>query len=389
MSWIRKNKRIVILGILLMGTLLIYFVNNALFRSGDTRDVPIDETELSRSEDMTPDSTEDLSRDAGQDQVVKVKVLKAYKMDFKDSISMIGTARGHSEIGLKFRVTGIIEKIYFHEGQSVKKGDIIASLNKKEANLKYQYNDLEYQKNLKLFEAGAINRSALRKSELELESAKVELEKTDIIAASNGVVARMTVDEGNLAEDEIGVLLNTDFMWVDLSIIEQDIKRVQLGQRIELTFDAFPGKPFESIVNRISPIVEGTSRTITMRTRVENPDRILVAGMFARAKVFIHEKDDAIVVPGSSLKDLDEDGNFDSVYIVDENNVIRAREVKISYISPPPASTYAEIESGLEPGDLVVVYEPSPDDVKDGAPAKIIEPILEDVDLMKAASKSY
>ncbi|MCH7505485.1 hypothetical protein IID04_07650, partial [PVC group bacterium] len=56
MSWIKKNKRIVILGILLMGTLLIYFVNNALFRSGDTRDVPIDG---SRSEDITPDSTED------------------------------------------------------------------------------------------------------------------------------------------------------------------------------------------------------------------------------------------------------------------------------------------------------------------------------------------
>jgi len=388
MSWIRKNKRVVILGILLMGTLLIYFINNALFRPEDTRDVPIGEAELSQPEDMIPDSTDDLLQDDGQDQVVKVKVLKAYQMDFKDSISMIGTARGHSEIGLKFRVSGLIEKIYFHEGETVKKGDIIASLNKKEADLKYQYNDLEYQKNLKLFEAGAINRSALRKSELELESAKVELEKTDIIAANDGVIAKMTVDEGNLAEEEIGVLLNTEYIWVDLSVIEQDIKRVQLGQRIELSFDAFPTKLFESIVNRISPIVEGTSRTITMRTRVENADRILVAGMFARAKVFIHEKDDAIVVPGASLKDLDEDGNFDSVYVVDANNVIRARQVEVSYISPPPASTYAEIESGLEPGDLVVVYEPSPDDVKEGAPAKIIEPILEDVDLMKAASKS-
>ena len=74
-----------------------------------------------------------------EQEAVPVRCYKIALMDFKDDLPVMGTVKGGLEIPLKFEINGVIEAINFREGDVVNKGDVIASLSKKDAQLKVDY----------------------------------------------------------------------------------------------------------------------------------------------------------------------------------------------------------------------------------------------------------
>ena len=246
-----------------------------------------------------------------EEEAAPVKVFKVKKTDFKDTLPAIGTIKGFKEVDLKFQTAGIIESFNFEEGEKIQEGDIIASLIQRDALLRLKYAEIELKKNTKLFEIGAISQMKMDQSKLEYESAKSDLDKTNIYAMSNGLLGAKIIDVGGYVNpstnDRIGVFVSIDKVFAEFSIIEKDVPKVALGQKAEVFLDAYPNKSFNGVIDRISPIIEGRSRTETVKVELDNKENLLRPGMFVRALISTYEKKDAVVIPASSLKKKESD----------------------------------------------------------------------------------
>ena len=242
-----------------------------------------------------------------EEDATAVKAYKIRRMDFKDTLPSLGNIKGLKEVDLKFQVPGIVESFNFEEGEKIQEGDIIASLVQKDALLKLKYSEIELSKNKKLFSLGAINPLKMEQSKLEYESAKNDLDKTNIYAVSNGIMGPRLKDAGsfvtpNETGDRIGIFISADKVYAEFNIIEKDIPKIALGQKVEVFVDAYPGKSFTGSIDRISPVIEGRSRTETVKVEIDNKEGILKPGMFARSLISTYEKKDVLVVPASALK---------------------------------------------------------------------------------------
>ncbi len=239
-----------------------------------------------------------------EEEAAPVKAFKIKKTDFKDTLPAIGNIKGFKEIDLKFQTSGILESFNFEDGEKVQEGDIIASLVQKDALLKLKYSEIELNKNQKLFEIGAISQMKFDQGKVEHESAKNELDKTNIYAMSNGLLGSRIMDVGSYVtpNDKVGTFVNIDKVYVEFNIIEKDTPKIAMGQKVEVFIDAYPTKFFAGAIDRIAPIIEGRSRTQTIKVELDNKEGILKPGMFARALIATYEKKEALVIPVSGLK---------------------------------------------------------------------------------------
>lgn len=260
-----------------------------------------------------------------EEEAVPVKVFKVKKTEFKDTLPAIGTVKGFKEIELKFQASGVIESFNFEEGEKIQEGDIIASLVQKDALLKLKYAETELAKNQKLYDIGAIITVKLEQGKLEYESAKSELDKTNIYASSNGLLGSRIMDPGSYVtpNDRVGIFVDIDKVYGEFDIIEKDVPKISLGQKAEVFADAYPTKTFNGSVDRISPIIEGRSRTENIKIELDNKDGLLKPGMFIRTSIATYDKKDVIVVPMSALKKKENDY---MAYVVHKEEPKKAEE---------------------------------------------------------------
>jgi len=244
-----------------------------------------------------------------EEEALPVKVFKLKKTDFKDTLPGIGNIKGFKEIDLKFQVAGVIESLNFEEGEKIQEGDIIASLIQRDALLKLKYSEIEMNKNQKLFEIGAITPMKMEQSKIEYESAKSELDKTNIYAMSNGMLGSKIIDSGSFVTpyDKVGVFVDIDKVYAEFNIIEKDVPKIALGQKVDVFSDSYPNRSFSGIIDRIAPIIEGRSRTESIKVELDNKEGLFKPGMFVRALIATYEKKDDIVIPSSSLKKKEND----------------------------------------------------------------------------------
>ncbi|MBN2119480.1 MAG: efflux RND transporter periplasmic adaptor subunit [Candidatus Omnitrophica bacterium] len=337
---------------------------------------------------------------------ILVRTFIVKKVDFDDMLPVMGSIKGENEIILKFEIQGVIKKINFDEGEIIKQGDVIASLDPKDARLKLAYasNKLKaadashraYQEKLELhkslFEAKAIIKTKLAEIEAETESAKHQVEsarsekelaeedlkKTFMYAPIDGIMGPLTdeAEEGGFVtpQDKIGSLLSIDKVFVEVGIVERDIDKIRPGQRAKVAVDAYTDTPFEGKIERVFPVVEGKSRTLTAKIRVENPKGQLLPGMFARTEIYLKELKDAMLVPSVALIPMGP-----GIYILpvipqetldtetgSETGKVILKQVDVGYLT----TDFAEIKKGVEVGDLVITEAQGK--LKDKAFVKII-----------------
>lgn len=296
------------------------------------------------------------------EEEILVKVYRVAKRSFEDTLPTLGTAKGFREIDLKFEIVGLIDSFNFREGEEVREGDIIATLSQKDALLKLRYNEIEVEKYKKLYEIGSITKMRLEQAQLEYESAKNELEKTYLYAPRDGILGTRDAEVGEYTtpNDKVATLIDSLDVFVEVGIIEKDIGKVRIGEKAKIFVDTYPDKEFEGVVDNISPVVEGRSRTQTIKIRVRNDDGLLLPGMFTRALVAIYSTDNAIVIPSVALNKVEE-GYV--VFVVHEEEEEEGEEEAVGYGTAEArpiefeyrSSDYSVIKRGLKEGELVVV----------------------------------
>lgn len=363
-----------------------------------------EETQETRPVTAQPTPGQGLASTPEPPRAILVRAFKAKAARFKDILPVMGTVKGKTEIELRFEISGVIKNIYFHEGEKIKKGEAVASLDTKDAELKVAYAKNKYiatqasynsvQKKLevhqKLYEVGAIIKSKLEEVELECKSAEYQLEtakselalaenelkKTVIYAPKDCAMGPREVEEGEFVtpQDKVGVLFEIDEVFVEVGIVERDISKVKKGQTATIFVDAHPNTPFEGTIDSVFPVVEGKSRTLTAKIKVANPDWLLFPGMFSRAEILVVELHDALIIPVTCLIPT---GNTTFLPVIptqslkkDEDGVdigvVKLRKVTTGYIT----SDYVQITEGLASGDLVVLEAQG--ELKDNMAVKIV-----------------
>lgn len=343
------------------------------------------------AKDMAGQASEEQQREA---EAVPVRCYKVALMDFKDDLPVMGTVKGGLEIPLKFEINGVITAINFREGDMISKGDVIASIDKKDGQLKIDYAKAKaesaktqaqaakkkYEIHKNLYDIGAIIKAKLeeveleaksageqaKSAEVEVRSAEAEFKKTDLIASREGVMGTREAEVGEFItpNNKITTLYDISEIFVELGIVEKDVDKVTIGQDVLVTVDSHSGATFKGRIDYIYPVIEGKSRTLTAKVRLQNPDVQLLPGMFARAMITVAAFKDAMVIPSLSLNKKDEGYN---VVVIDSQNKARIKPVKVDYVT----TDYSVIGEGLREGDLAVTE--TPQELKEEMPVQVIE----------------
>lgn len=334
-----------------------------------------------------------------ENKAVPVVVFKAVKSDFEDTLPAMGTIKGNKEIELRFETNGVIEAINFKEGDFLRGGDTIAALNQQDVILKLEYAQsklktsqaqmLTAKKKLeihqKLYQLGTIIKSKFEEVALEYENAKSqaasaekevafarqEIQKAYLTSPIDGIIGSRETEPGEFvtSNTKIATLIDIASVFAEVGIIEKDMQKVSLGQEATVTVDAYPDKEFKGAIDNILPVIEGRSRTLTCKIKIKNDESQLLPGMFARATIFVFGQKGVFVIsnPSATLRDKDNDGKLDSVFIIDEENTARLKDVEISYIT----TDNAVITAGVEEGDLIVTEARA--ELNDGSVVEILE----------------
>lgn len=266
------------------------------------------------------------------DAIIPVKGFKIGRFNFEDSLNALGTIKGAMEFKLSFEVPGTVSSINYREGERYEEGALLISLKQDDILLRLKRAQAEYNKtqaqaqiakqkveeNEKLFAMGAVPKTTLENVKLEHESSKFEseanrlemkaneamLEKSNLYAPSAGMIGELNIEEGETITQNtlLGTHIMTEYVYAEFGVVERDVNKIALGQKARVFVDAYPDKTFDGVIENVAPVVAGSSRTATVKVRIENPDRLLLPGMFTRIRILLYSKKNTLVVPSDAVQ---------------------------------------------------------------------------------------
>ncbi len=279
-----------------------------------------------------------------------------------DSIHAVGTLRANEAVVVSPEIAGRIDSFAFSEGDRVSQGDVLVELDseilraemaKAESDLTLAEANRERAMTLAKQGTGTLRArdeavAAFRVAQADRELARARLGKATIAAPFSGILGFRTVSVGAYVTpgDTLVGLADIDPIKVDFRVPELVLSEIRRGQSIRVLVDAVPGAAFDGTVYAIDPVVDENGRAIRMRAEVPNPDGILFPGLFARVQILAARRENAVLVPESSV--FARGGGQYVFRVVDGKAALT--QVKLGQRRPGEV----EIVEGLSAGDVVI-----------------------------------
>ena len=312
-----------------------------------------------------------------------VETVAVQRMDIKSTVEATGTIRPVDSVEVSSKITARINSVLVKENDVVTAGQVVATLDGKDyeakrdqaqyrvTNTRAKYNRMSYLESI-----GAKSKSDLEDAEYNYDTAQSTLEEansdaseTIITAPISGVVVGEPKTAGTMAvqgSDNPTVIMRIADLskkQIKAKVDETDIGNIRIGQEATFTVDAFTDKKFTARVSKISQTdvtnswdTSSSSSSASSSTSViyyyvtldvDDPENLLLPAMTARVVINTADRNDALVVPLSTLK-TDAAGSY--VLVLQEDGTQETHYVETGIYS----DEYVEILSGLSEGELVV-----------------------------------
>jgi RND family efflux transporter MFP subunit len=322
----------------------------------------------------------------------KVTVARPVQQPVTQYLEVTGNTAPVNSVDLVARVQGFLQEIHYKDGDAVKKGTVLftiepepyqvkldqakaaedgaaATLKQAEAEYKRQ-SDLasrDFASKSVLDQAIATRDSAkagVLQAQANTRTAEINLGYANVTAPFDGIVTAHLVSVGELvgtSPTQLATIVQLDPIYVTFNISEQDVLRVRAEMRrqgltpadlkkvpAEVGLQSETGYPHKGLLDYAAPTVNTATGTLPVRAILPNTDRALLPGFFVRVRVPVQEQADALLVPDVALGS-DQGGRY--VLVVNADNVVEQRKVTVGQ----SAGNMRVIDDGLKADDRVVV----------------------------------
>jgi membrane fusion protein, multidrug efflux system len=306
-----------------------------------------------------------------------VKAEPATTMRFADRMEAIGTAHANEQVTVSAPVTERIVRLNFDDGSFVRAGQVVAVLQQAQQSAQLseaQARAREAQQQLarvqQLKQRGFATQSALDTQVAAAAAARAQAQQVTaqigervVRAPFSGWVSLRNISVGAIASQgtEIATISDVSTIKLDFAVPETMLRAIRPGLPIEARSAAYPDRPFRGTIHTIDPVVDPNTRSVTVRARLPNPDRLLRPGMLMTVNI---ENAPRLSLSVPELAVVGE-GESRFVFVVDEQG--RAQRVPVR--TGVRAAGRVEILEGLRPGQRVITEGVVK--VADGMPVRV------------------
>lgn len=266
--------------------------------------------------------------------VIPVKLIKVERKSVSLPIRGTGILAATEESRLSFKIGGIIDALYVNEGESVKKGDQLASLKLEEiqamftqaksglekAERDFQRAENLYKDSVATLEQLQDARTGLQIAQSQFQIAQFNLEYAKITAPADGKILKKLAESNEAIAPGYPVYLfgTGGKTWLmKIGMIDRDVVRCRLGDAAEIVFDAYPEESFHATIQEIAGAPEPMSGLYEVQLKLDNPSCPLMTGFVGKVTLHPSDRIPVSLIPTGALVN----GNQDSgtVYTVKDS----------------------------------------------------------------------
>lgn len=301
------------------------------------------------------------SQDKGKDKPLLLTGIVVKPQTFDNNLSLSGSIEANEQVEIRSEVSGIVEGIYFQEGSTVSKGQVLFKVNDLE--LRAQLTQAttkeglasENERRAKLLlhkeaisqEEYDVARADYKSAQAQSQLIKAQIAKTSVRAPFSGKIGLRSISPGTYITPAILVakLVNIGQLKITFSIPEKYANQVKINSYLSFKVSGST-KDYSAKVYAIEPEVEVATRTLRVRAIAENKEGKLLPGTFANVELPLDIIKDAIVVPTEAIIPVQ---NGKKLFISEKG---MAKEIMVETATRTDATIL--VLSGLKPGDTVI-----------------------------------
>ena len=286
-----------------------------------------------------------------------VKVAQVFVQKVPQEAVYTSTVQAYVKNNIVPQTAGRITKINVEIGDRVRKGQVLAEIDKaqlQQAQLQLHNAEVELERLRTLYNAGGLSKSDLDAIELQYNVAKTQvnnlIENTTLLSPIDGVITARNYDAGDMYAMSAPIFTVEQIKPVKLlvAVSESDYSKVKKGDKVSISAEAFSDLTFDGKIERIYPTIDPTTRTFNVEVVVANNYSTLRPGMFARVKVNFGENESVVIPDVAVVKQQGSGERF--VYVLNADGTVTYQKVELGR----RMGTEYEVLSGLADGATVV-----------------------------------
>lgn len=295
--------------------------------------------------------------EAAVDMTPVVSVEKVFVREVPQTATYTSTVQSYVKNNIAPQMAGRITKINVEIGDNVKKGQVLAEMDKSQllqAQLQLANQEVELQRLKALYDAGGISKSDYDAVEMSYNIAKTQVENlvenTILRSPVDGVVTTRNYDAGDMfaMSAPIYVVEQIKPVKILVAISESEYTKVKKGDSVEIVADALPEITFYGKIEKIYPTIDPTTRTFNVEVVVANNYSTLRPGMFARVKIDFGANNNVVIPDVAVVKQQGSGERF--VYVLNADGTVEYRKI---VLGRRMGKEY-EVLEGLSDGDKIV-----------------------------------
>jgi len=323
----------------------------------------------------------------------KVDVATPVQRSITRYLEATGNTAAVKSVDLVARVQGFLQSIDYKDGDFVKEGTTLFTIEPETYKLKLEQAqaaeagaqatlkqaEYDFRRQTDLVARQAVSQATLDTSTANRDNAQANLLQaqantriaevnygyTKVTAPFDGVVSAHLVSVGELvgaaSPTQLASIVALDPIYVNFNVNERDVIRIRAEAMrkgltpsdlkqvpVEVGLQTETGYPHEGKLDYVSPTINQSTGTLAVRGLIPNPNRVLLPGYFVRVRVPVEQQNDALLVPDTSLGS-DQGGRY--LLVVNKDNVVEQRKVTTG----PVEGELRVIDDGLKADDRVVI----------------------------------